>query len=268
MDARAAASLASLVEMQAQALLLRYLGLDARDRFKRVHAALLNACVGVVRAFSPGAVLEVGAHEARFSRAVKRTMPRLPVIAFEANPDVHATHRERLSREGVDYRNLAVSAQPGQVTFRVPVMRGAEARTMGSLRDFGGHEDYVEHQVEAVTLDSLGAERAFLWIDVEGATGEVLAGAERTLATATGALIEVEEQPRWPGQMVAAEVIEHFAARGYRAFLRDVQRSWQYNVLLLREELSYDPRAGLIRSAFLSEMRAVGGGAPAGASAA
>ena len=254
----------SHVELHAQALLFSFLGLDGRDVFKPVHGALLSAYLSMSKALAPGATVEIGAHEARYSRSVRRALPaETPVIAFEANPDVHAQHAPALTAGGVDYRNLAVSDSVGTLRFRVPVVRGQEARTMGSLRDFGGMTEHVEYQVPSIRLDDLGLQRAMLWIDVEGATGEVLAGAEETLRTVLAAFIEVEEDERWPGQMTAAEVIDHFADRGFVGLLRDTQRNWQYNVIFVRRELIFDHRIAPFRTRYFAELRRLAGLTPA-----
>jgi FkbM family methyltransferase len=250
---------ASLVEMQAQALLFQFLGLDSKPTFKQVHGALLNAYVAITRSLAPDSVVEVGAHEARFSRAAKRGLKDKQVVAFEANPDVWNTHKDRLAGEGVDYRNLAISDAPGSLTLKVPMVRGEEARTTGSLRTLSSATDFVEHTVEAVRLDDLGFGSSVLWIDVEGATGEVLAGGEEMLKSCLAIMVEVEADERWPGQMVATDVLSYLAERGFVAIMRDVQRSWQYNVVLVREELLFDHRVAPFRSRYFSELRELAG---------
>lgn len=258
----------SLVEMQAQALLFQFLGLDAKDKFKAVHGSLLKSYVGIVKALAPDVVLEIGAHEARFSRSVKRLLKNTPVVAFEANPDVWNTHQERLGAEGVDYRNQAIASAPGSLNFKVPVVRGAEARTTGSLLTLSSASEFKEHTVEAVRLDDLGFGSSCLWIDVEGATREVLTGGETLLQACQAIMVEVEADERWPGQMVAADVLAYLAERGFVALLRDVQRTWQYNVVLVKQELLFDHRVAPFRARYFRDLRELVGLVPPAAPAA
>ena len=251
------------VEMRAQGMLMQFLGLDSEAHRKKVHGALLQTYVAMVKALRPEVVLEIGAHEARFSVSVRRAAKEedLKVVAFEANPDVWNTHQARLAKEGVEYRNLAVADRAGTLRFRVPLVRGQEGRTTGSLLEFSARmaTEFVEHEVEAVRLDDQGFARAALWIDVEGATREVLAGAETTLGTCVAAFVEVEEDERWPGQMVADAVLDHFESRGFAALLRDVQRDWQYNVLFVRKDLLFDHRITPFRRRYLAQLRHMAG---------
>ena len=249
-------------EMQALGLLLQFHGLG-QERRKEVHGALLRTYVSMVRALRPEVVLEVGAHEGRFSISAKRVLKDTPVVAFEANPDVWQKHRARLEKEGVTYRNLAVADQPGKIRFKVPIVRGQQALTTGSLLDFTASDEFVEHEVEAVRLDDQGFGTNVLWIDVEGATRQVLAGAERVVASCMAAFIEVEEDERWPGQMVAAEVLDYFEERGFVALLRDAQGDWQYNVILVRRELVFDHRIAPFKRLYFSELRKIANLSPA-----
>lgn len=256
-DTGATDPLGGLLAMEAQGAMLRALGLGAAGR--QVTAALEHAFLSLVPRLDPGAVVEVGAHEAAFSQRMRRHLPAVPAIAFEANAEVHRRYAAGLAAAGVDYRNQAVSDRPGEVTFRVPRRRtGEPLARMGSLLGPGAGEATDEMRVPAVTLDSLGLQRAALWIDVEGAVGQIIGGGAATLGSAVAVYVELEEERRWPGQMVAREALSAFARFGLVPVLRDQQRRWQYNAVLLREELVHRalPR---VEDRFFATLRALAG---------
>ncbi|HEX4870678.1 MAG TPA: hypothetical protein VFV27_00025, partial [Nevskiaceae bacterium] len=77
--------------------------------------------------------------------------------------------------------------------------------------------------------------RQILWIDVEGALDQVLAGAQATLSRCDAVYVEVETAAAWPGQMIDVDVIHHLGQHGLLPVGRDIQRSWQYNLLFVHE---------------------------------
>lgn len=257
--------LRGLVAMEAQGQMLRLLGLGGAPR-REVTAALEEVFAGLVPRLKPGAVLEVGAHEARFSRGVRRRLPEVPVIAFEANPKNHARFAARAAAAGIDYRHCAVADVEGELVFQVPALpTGEQFSPRGSLMPIEGFDHVEEQRVPAVTLDSLGLERTVLWIDVEGAIGKIIAGGEATFGTALAVYVELEEDPSWPGQMLAHEALAAFARFGLVPVLRDVQRPAQFNVVLLRRSLVRG-LAPTMEAAYFAALRRLAGiaAAPAG----
>jgi FkbM family methyltransferase len=218
---------------------------DATARRQAVTRSLTASLVRLTEALAPPVVVEIGAHEAEFSRALAKTLPASRIVAFEAHPRVHARHSQGCATAGIEYRNACVTDAEGRATLKTPLRdNGSERLMMGSLLADGRAEQMQEHDVEAVTLDgALGDDAGrpnVLWIDVEGAARQVLAGATRTLAASLAVYIEVEATPRWEGQILAPEVSERLAPYGLWPVLRDVQREsggrdWQYNVLYLSE---------------------------------
>src|SRR5690242_8068677 len=82
----------------------------------RVERAFLGLCAEVAPALS----LEVGAHEAGFSRWMTGAVPQAHCLAFEANPFVHEQYSAELAEAGVDYRQLAITDTEGTVDLRIP----------------------------------------------------------------------------------------------------------------------------------------------------
>lgn len=193
--------------------------------------------------------LEVGAFEADFSRWARQALPDARVLAFEANPYVHERFRPEVEAAGVDYRNECVGDTDGPVTLNVPRdFRShpfARVNQMASLATSIDTDTQEQVEVPGVRLHDvvpLGDDDVVAaWIDVEGALARVLPGNEETLRRASVVFVEVETEPVWHGQWLDTDVAAWFAAIGMVPLLRDLQRPWQYNLVLVSDELARDP---------------------------
>lgn len=193
--------------------------------------------------------LEIGAFEASFSRWARQHLPDARVLAFEANPFVHEHFRDEVTGAGVDYINACICPKAGPVVLNVPrdfrSYQFEKVNQMASLSMNADTEVQEQIEVPGLALDDaveLGPDdRVVAWIDVEGALEQVLAGSLHTLSRASAAYVEVESRPIWHGQWLDVDVVAWFAGIGMVPVLRDLQRSDQYNVLFLAEELAADP---------------------------
>lgn len=203
------------------------------------------------RRIAPAVVLELGAHEATFSRWASATFPQARVQALEANPHVHARYVEQVTAAGVDYLNLAVAPTSGPVTLNLPRRVGSKKRAltshMASLHMHTRATSTDQVEVQGVRLDDhvdLGAgERVVAWVDVEGANEAVLRSGPEVLAATDALYIEVEAEPRWEGQWLDTDVALHLHQHGLVPVARDIMppvRSHQYNVVFVRDRLVVD----------------------------
>jgi FkbM family methyltransferase len=144
---------------------------------ERVEQTFRDLCVEV----GPTLSLEIGAHEAGFSRWMKSAVPDARVVAFEANPFVHekfaATHED----SGVEYLHLAVSETNGPVELGIPRQLHNEdkgrrfkkhkANRMASLASHRYAEDVDTVTVPSTPLDDFvsvaGDDVIVAWVDVE-----------------------------------------------------------------------------------------------------
>jgi FkbM family methyltransferase len=222
-------------------------GLQARIRLTR---QLEDAFTRIVAALAPPLVLEIGAHEAGFSNRIKRMLPDARVVAFEANPEVHARHAEANARRGVQYHQLCVADRSGSLTFQVPAPEGRSGDKMGSMLGSNLFGSAATFDVPCVTADGfLGADSGqpnAIWLDVEGAIATVLRGAPRTLSACLAFYAEMEVTRRWSEQQIDAEIVPALRAQGLHLVLRDRPNSFQYNGLFLRDSVLAHP--GVVRS--------------------
>ena len=228
---------------------------------RRITAKLVRCFHRLLGEMKPDTVLEIGAHQAEFSREIKeRILPGARVVAFEANPEVHARHKEMVQAAGVEFRHQCVADENRTYRFDIPVRDGRNLSTMGSLLRDTGEKSFVTHEVEGVRLDDfLGDDEGTnaMWVDVEGAIGSVLDGARNSLGRCLAFYAEVETTSRWKDQRLDVDVIRQLAEYGLVPVLRDVyRRTWQYNILFIRESELLNPRVENLCSSFVRSVAA------------
>jgi FkbM family methyltransferase len=198
------------------------------------------------RRLQPAVVLEIGAHEATFSRWAAEELPDARVLAFEANPHVHEKYAGTLAGTRVDYRNLAVGPTNGEVVLNLPLEVRGKPRTltsrMASLAVHTRATDQVQVTVPAVRLDDhvrlAEGERVVAWIDVEGANEAVLTSGPSILDRTDALYVEVERETTWEGQWLDQDVAVELRRHGLLPVARDLKRRHQYNVLYVRAEIA------------------------------
>jgi FkbM family methyltransferase len=184
----------------------------------------------------PDTFVEVGAFNAAASLRVRELLPEARIVALEANPRNYEKYRQDVEGYGIEYLNMAAASHCGSVSFHM-LSEGDGANPRSSLLKRSDDKHLSEPiEVPCARLDSLidGARRAALWIDVEGAARDVLAGAEATLRCADLILIEVEEHRHWKDQWLKADVVNHLAGFGFSVIGRDIEGPDQHNVLMSR----------------------------------
>lgn len=194
-------------------------------------------------------VLEIGAHGAEFSKSIAQSLPEARVLAFEANPHVYNRIRASIP-PGVSYIQSLVSSDDRDRTLFIPVkmmVRGEErvlsnANTTSGLRKRLGDVEYEETVCKSTTVDQICKQENWIapcamWIDVEGAVGEVLFGAHQSLnKTVKLILAEVETIANWEGQWVVGDVRNYLQSQGFIPLCRDRETPWQFNEMYIRKE--------------------------------
>jgi len=215
---------------------LRAVGPDVTSR------CAFYAAIAVLR---PAVICDVGSCDGAEAIRFKRRRQASHVIAFEANRanfDSMAAD-PRLAKSGVEVRHCAASNTTGTTTFYEvdPASEAPWAKGTSSLRLRGDliAAGLVQRPVgvPSVRLDeALGSTpgRIALWVDVEGAAGQVVEGLRGIAERICVLHIEVEQEELWAGQTAAAEVLVNLSAMGFRELSR--QRLWdlQDDVVLVR----------------------------------
>lgn len=192
--------------------------------------------------------VEIGAHEASFSRQAKALLPALQARAYEANPNVysHFLLAGAMSQAGVEYRHLAIGNADGEADFYIyERIKGEkepdDGRRHSCLKRIDSQgASYLTLRVPAARLDSLcrtddPQSRYALWIDAEGMGMPVLAGAQAMLGRVSAIYIEVESAAKFAGQALDKEITAFLLERGFMPLARDFQFPRQYNLIFVQK---------------------------------
>lgn len=220
----------------------------------------------LVNAIKPATFVEVGAFEADASLRVARDHPNTTCLAFEANPDTYERFSSvrDYSALGVDYQCLALSDSAGEVTFHQedpdePARAGSSSLLS---RNVGGSvwtpdTPITEVVVPTKRLDEVVASSEggiALWVDVEGASRQVLQGSTQLLADVQVMKVEVEDEPYWTAQWLSEDVLEFLLAADLTPIARDVEYPGQFNILLAGKEALRTPEVRRAISSWLSAL--------------
>ena len=160
--------------------------------------------------------MDVGAARGAWTRAM---LPRLPECRFTmieplAENCAALDAVQAMSGGRAVYRNEAVGRQSGTLTLNVH-----HDQTSCFASEWGGAPRNVPvHRLDDLLADGLVAPFELLKMDVQGAEMDVLAGAERALATCQAAQIEVSFRRVYDGAPLAHEVMVCMAGHGFRIF--------------------------------------------------
>lgn len=137
-----------------------------------------------IRSLRPDAVvLDIGAYIGQYTLLAAKYAPRGQVVAFEPHPETFARLQAHITRNSMDNVQVFQKAL-GQHQGVLPLVLSKQASDSYLCQSASCTETIVE--VEVTTLDAavrdMGLQKVNLVkIDVEGAEGEVLRGAQETL---------------------------------------------------------------------------------------
>ena len=229
---------------------------DGAASSERLRALFLS----FLRRVDPSIFCDVGAHDAQASLTVRCILPTCRIYAFEANPEIYSRNNASLKDKGFQYLNLAISDRSGSATVFVPRTLSkayvdgnvvdtsvVEPQNTGKASLLKRNEDatYAEFAVQTISLDgffraqhlAIKNERFALWIDVEGAGANVLAGAKAVLRHTAIIFIETEGFEFWKDQIRSSEISQFLIRHGFIPIARDYEYGdKQFNVLFLSSE--------------------------------
>lgn len=211
----------------------------------RSNFALNELFFGLSRLLQPQLFIEAGAKDAQTSIRMRRYLPDTEIVAFEASPVNYARFSENtaLRENTIDYRHSAVSDYDGEIEFHIrktadgkPVPKFSGANSI--LQRVAENVEYDVVKSKCIRLDTAfpTPKRNAIWVDVEGATKNVLRGASSFLANTSVALIEVEDYEIWKGQWTAAKVMSFLFELDLLPVARDFEYRGQYNILFVNRK--------------------------------
>lgn len=190
--------------------------------------------------------IEVGAHEATFSKTSKELNPACECFAYEANPYVYKKYCEELKKLGVDYQNLAINDSNNDIELSIPIklkhrFLGLDNRISSIHKRDQPNVEYEVVKVKANRLDSLfekNHQLKALWIDVEGAQYEVLSSFGSMWSSVAFIYIEIEHRNVWSNNFDIKNINNLFENHGFVEIMRDNLARGQYNAVFTDLETS------------------------------
>jgi len=210
----------------------------------KTHLVAFELYLQMQKMLKPDLSLEVGAHEAKYSRRMRDICPDIPVVAFEASPIVYEHFRaaQDFAGLGVTYLNKAVSDVDGFVALHLidedDGISGRNSLLPRAKNDLPAVARTVSSVRGDAVIEEYGGRNVALWIDVEGASGAILRGFEKSLTThrISSIFIEVEVSEMWENQWRDTEVIQALLNKNYVPAFCDNEWGAQYNIIFVRVE--------------------------------
>lgn len=181
--------------------------------------------MALLRHFAVDTVIDVGANVGQYALELRRLGYRGYIISFEPLPAAVARLRSRAAKDP-SWRVIpvALGKRNGSATLHV-ASNSVSSSLLPMLQrhvDAAPASGYVDAiEVEVRRLDDIfddiaGSARApFLKLDVQGAEGDVLAGARRTLPRLVGLQVELSLVELYRGAPMFVEVISWLMAQGF-----------------------------------------------------
>lgn len=177
---------------------------------------------------SPEAISQiviVGAHEADEIHRLHRTYPRAHFLCFEPSPKPYRHLTQRFDKlPYVKLSNLALSNRQGTARFYEPGRPGNGSLLKPDIERWSTFnreeaDNVSSFEVNLSTLDEASkglAEIDLLWMDVQGAEGNILEGAARTLPRTKAVFLEVALiRSPYQGAVLFPEITRILQASGF-----------------------------------------------------
>lgn len=200
------------------------LGVDVA-RYPQSHP--LHRTVRLLSAASVTVVLDVGANDGGYGRALRRLGYRQRIVSFE--PTSAAFSRLERATAGDprwEAHHLALGDRDGRLDINVAGNDAASSSFLPMLEQHveanPGSAYVATEEVEIRRLDAmwsellgLAGERVFLKLDVQGAEGMVLDGAAGVLGDLVGVQTEMNLAPLYEGQIDYRDVLDRMDDAGF-----------------------------------------------------
>ena len=206
--------------------------------------------IAIQQVLQPTVSIEIGAWEAEFSHEIKNKLPDIDAWAFEANEHNYKANVGKAYKAGVHYTHLAIADFTGATRFMMQErtldgrVYGKEIGNNSLLQRTEGNIVYHAPRVGCTTLDTFfvdseritATDRICLWIDVEGASKQVLSKSNALLSQTVSVFIEVEHKPFWDDQWLFEDVDKFLSSHGFVSIAHDNQTEFQNNHLYVKKE--------------------------------
>ena len=202
--------------------MLRRFGVDV-TRYPGQQLEYRRICL--LRHYGVTVVLDVGAARGEYGEELRSLGYKGRIVSFEPLTSSFNSLRDKAARD-LDWIvvRAAVGDAPGTATLNVAQNRNSSSLLpmMPQHVDAAPSSLYVgTEEVPVVRLDTAAyshlaeKDRAFIKIDVQGYTRQVLMGAEGLLARTVGIQVELSLAPLYEGELLFREGLEELARYGF-----------------------------------------------------
>lgn len=207
------------------AKLLRLLSKAGYARGLRYGVAATIEHEDVMRALTPGTLVDVGANKGQFSLLARTLHPDLLIHAFEPL-SAPARRYRRLFSHQQNVHLHPIAAGEASATAEIHVSGRADSSSLLPITDLqdklfpGTAQASVEtvriERVDDILSEAALADPILVKLDVQGYELAALKGMPKLLARARHVYAEVSFQELYEGQPLAHEIIAWLASRGFR----------------------------------------------------
>jgi FkbM family methyltransferase len=168
-------------------------------------------------------IIDIGANEGQFIKAISQTIPGRKIIAFEPIKACYDKLLTNTSHLSVTAYNCGLSNESG--TAEINISENFVSSSILPIEQLTTtlypDSKYVNKQtielrrLDDVMKDHKLAPNVLLKIDVQGYEEQVLAGSLDTLSKVSAVIIEFSYQPLYAGQWLFEETYDFFTAQGF-----------------------------------------------------
>lgn len=180
---------------------------------------LTHAAIATLVKKSDPTILEIGSNDGTDTMAFLSVMPQAKIYCFEPDPRAIARFKEHLAPhfEKVRLFEVAVSDRTGRIDFHMSDgecaglpegwdLSGSIRRPENHLKEFTWVKFSKTITVDTCRLDDWCAENGvkhvdFIWMDVQGAEGDVILGAPKILQETKFLYTEYSNKKLYEGQL-------------------------------------------------------------------
>lgn len=197
---------------------------------------VLSKFIKIQNLLKPDISVEIGAFDADFSMSMSQF--DIEVFAFEASPFVYKRYKDNL--KSINYINKAVSDKNGTISFEVQPGNDPSVIGNNSIKNRNMSADYKYIDVESVSIDEYFKEKQFsngvMWIDVEGASREVLTGSTNRLKDFSSICIELELEDFWKDAWKRDDVVSFLESNGFCMIHESYAYNGQNDAIFIKKE--------------------------------
>ena len=173
----------------------------------------------------PGLVIDGGANQGQWASEVLKLFPNLSLISFEPTPAAFEILRENSQKNGSwVVVNAALGNYDGVIQMNLASNEGQSSSILEPSRHLIHYPQVVFDKIANVSVVRLDtyplnySRPIYIKLDVQGAEGIALEGAEQILEDVVAIELEIAIDHAYAGQMNFAETVERLHKLGFSVF--------------------------------------------------